>query len=148
MELMGKHDEVEKLCRDVIKEAPTNLVALNNLAWQLGQHKNTAAEALPLVERAIENHGPRPELLDTRAVANLNLGKIDLALRDFERVVNEAPTPARLFHLTRALERAKHIAAAQATLREATAKGLTVQQLHPAEHAEFQRVSLELAKRP
>jgi tetratricopeptide (TPR) repeat protein len=146
MELVGKHNEVEKLCREVIREAPNNLVALNNLSWQLGQHAKTAAEALPLIERAIEHHGPRPELLDTRAVAHMNLGKFDLALRDLERVANEAPTPTRLFHLARAQEKTKNIPSAQATLREANAKGLTMQQLHPAEHAEFQRVTIELAK--
>ncbi len=148
MELQGNHGDVEKLCREVLKEAPTNLVALNNLAWLLGQKADTAAEALPLIERALEKYGPRPELVDTRAVAQLHLGNYEAALRDLERVVNEAPTPARLFHLSVAFEKSKNIPSAVATLRRANDLGLTMQQLHPAEHAEYQRVTAALGKRP
>jgi tetratricopeptide (TPR) repeat protein len=147
MELQGKYDEVEKLCREVLKESDTNLVALNNLAWLLGQKADQAAEALPLIERAIETHGPRPELLDTRAIVHLNLGSTDKALRDLERVVNEAPTPMRLFHLSRVYEKARNSTQALAMLRQANEQGLTLQQLHPAEQAEYQRVITELGKR-
>jgi Tfp pilus assembly protein PilF len=146
-ELQGKYDEVEKLCCEVLKEQDTNLVALNNLAWLLGQKADTAAEALTLVERAIGKYGPRPELLDTRAIVQLNLGNVEKALRDMERVVNEAPTPTRLFHLSRAYERARNTTSALAMLRQANEQGLTLQQLHPVEQAEYQRVSAELGKR-
>ena len=61
----------------------------------------------------------RPELVDTRAIVQLNLGNVDKALRDMERVVNEAPTPMRLFHLSRAHERARNATAALAMLRQA-----------------------------
>jgi tetratricopeptide (TPR) repeat protein len=146
MELQGKYDQVEKLCRDVLKESDTNLVALNNLAWLLGQ-KTDPAEALKLIERAIARYGPRPELLDTRAIVQLNLGNVDKALLDLERVVNEAPTPTRLFHLSRAYEKSRNTASAVAMLRLANEQGLTLQQLHPVEQAEYQRVSAELGKR-
>jgi cellulose synthase operon protein C len=147
MELQGKYDEVEKLCREVLKEQDSNIVALNNLAWLLGQKTDTAAEAMKLIERAIEQYGPRPELVDTRAIVHLNLGNTDKALRDMERVVNEAPTPTRLFHLSRAHERARNATAALATLRQANEQGLTLHQLHPVEQAEYQRVTAELGKR-
>jgi tetratricopeptide (TPR) repeat protein len=147
MELQGKYDEVEQLCREVLKQNEDHLVALNNLAWLLGQRTTTATEALALIDRAIAKHGQRPELLDTRAVALLNLGRIEAALRDLERVVNEAPTPTRLFHLCRAYERSQNIASAQATLRQANESGLTSQHLHPIEQAEYQRVAAALAKR-
>jgi tetratricopeptide (TPR) repeat protein len=147
MELQGKYNEVETLCRDVLKEQDTNLVALNNLAWLLGQKANQAAEALALVQRAIDSYGLRPELLGTRAIVLLNKGDYEPALRDLERLVNEAPTPTRLFHLSRAHERARNTTAALAMLRQANEQGLTVQQLHPVEQAEYQRVTAELGKR-
>jgi tetratricopeptide (TPR) repeat protein len=147
MEMQGKYDEVEKLCRAVLKDDAGNLVALNNLAWLLAHRPDQAAEALTLVNRAIEKYGLRPELLDTRAVALLNQGNLEPALRDLERVVNEAPTPMRLFHLSRAHERSRNATQAMAFLRQANEMGLTPQQLHPAEQAEYQRVTADLIKR-
>lgn len=147
MELQGKYDEVEKLCREVLKENENHLVALNNLAWLLGQNPATAAEALTLIDRAVTAYGPRPELLDTRAVVRLNLGQLEPAVSDLERVVEEAPTPTRLFHLCRAYERSRNLGSAQTALRQANDLGLTSQQLHPVERAEYQRVTNELSKR-
>jgi tetratricopeptide (TPR) repeat protein len=147
MELQGKYEQVEKLCREVLKENETNLVALNNLACLLGQKTDTAAEALTLVERAIGTYGPRPELLDTRAIVQLNLGEVEKSLRDLERVTNEAPTPMRLFHLSRAYERSRNTTSALAMLRQANEQGLTLRQLHPAEQVEYQRLTAELSKR-
>ena len=131
----------------MLKESETNLVALNNLAWLLGQKPDTAAEALTLVERAIGTYGPRPELLDTRAIVQLNLGEVEKSLRDLERVTNEAPTPMRLFHLSRAYERSRNTTSALAMLRQANEQGLTLRQLHPAEQVEYQRLTTELSKR-
>ena len=146
MELEGNYGEVQKLCREVLSHNPHHIVALNNLAWLLGQKSDSAAEAMTLINRAIEKFGPRPELLDTRAIVHLTLGDTAQALRELERVVNEAPTPSRLFHLSLAHERARDRKNAQAMLRRANELGLTLQQLHPAEQAEYRRVSAELAK--
>lgn len=148
MELQGKYKDVELLCREVLAQFEDHLVALNNLAWLLGQKEQTANEALTLIDRAVNKYGPRPELLDTRAVAQLALGRIEPALRDLERVVNEAPTPTRLFHLCRAYERAKNLPSAQAALRQANEAGLTPQLLHPVEQAEYERVAAILSRRP
>ncbi|HZZ81464.1 MAG TPA: hypothetical protein VFE62_23380, partial [Gemmataceae bacterium] len=147
MEFQGKYDEVEKLCRSVLQDQDTNLVALNNLAWLLAHRADRAAEALTLINRAIDKFGPLPELLDTRAVALTNRGDFAGAMRDLERVVNQAPTAARLFHLSRAHERARNTTAAVAALRQANDMGLTPQMLHPAEQAEYQRVTADLIKR-
>jgi len=147
MELQGNYAEVETLCRDVLKDNGNHLVALGNLAWHLGQKPATAKEALRLIEHAIALYGPRPELLDTQAIVHLNLGNTKESLRVLERVVNEAPTPIRVFHLCRAYERTRNVASAQAMLRQSHVQGLAPHQLHPAEQAEYQRVSAELGKR-
>jgi len=147
MELQAKYDQVEKLCREVLQQEENHLVALNNLAWLLGQKTNQAAEALTLINRAIDKYGPRAELLDTRAIIHLNLGNTEQSVKDLERVVSEAPTPTRMFHLSRAYEKSRNNASALAHLRQANEMGLTMQQLHPVEQAEYQRVSAELNRR-
>ena len=144
MDLQANYGEVEKLCRESLKVNDTHIVALNNLAWLLCQRSDKGAEALMLIDRAIDKHGPRPELLGTRAIVHLSLGHVEQSLRDLERAVNEAPTPTRLFYLARAHERLKNVTAARSVLRQAAEMGLTPQQLHPIEQAEYQRVSAEL----
>jgi tetratricopeptide (TPR) repeat protein len=148
MELEGKYVEVEKLCREVIQLNENHLVALNNLAWLLGQNEKKANEGLTLIQRAIDKFGPRAELLDTRAIIRLNLGQAEEALQDLERVVNEAPTATRLFHLSRVHDKLRDAKSALASFRRANEMGLTMQQLHPVEQAEYQRVSAELNRGP
>lgn len=147
MELQGRYDEVERLCRDVLRDHDTNLVALNNLAWLLSQRPTPPEEALSLIERAIAKYGLRPELRGTRAIVLLNMGKPADALQDMQRVVEEEPTATRYFYLTRAHAKLKNATVAQTTLRRANEMGLTLQQLHPVEQAEFRRVSSELGLR-
>jgi tetratricopeptide (TPR) repeat protein len=144
MELQGRFDEVEKLCRRVLKDESGNLVALNNLAWLLAQQAGKAEEALTLITQAIEKYGPRPELLDTRAVVYLNLGKYEQSVEDLQKVVSEAPTPARYFHLSRAQHQAKKQPEALAALRRADELGLTPLQLHPSEREVYRQVVSEL----
>ncbi len=146
MDLQGRADEVEKLCREVLAQDANNLVALNNLAWQLGQRPGRADEALTLIGRAIEKYGPLPELLDTRAVIHLSLGKSEQSLADLERVVKDAPTPGRYFHLSRAHQQAKNQPSALAALQRANELGLSVQQLHPLEHAAYREMLAEQRK--
>jgi predicted Zn-dependent protease len=144
MELQSRFDEVEQLCRRVLADEPANLVALNNLAWLLAQRGGKAEEGLTLITRAIEKYGPRPELLDTRAVVNMALGKCDASLTDLQQVIREAPTPARYFHLSRAYHQTHNQSSARAALRRADELGLTQQQLHPSEWELYQRVVVEL----
>jgi tetratricopeptide (TPR) repeat protein len=148
LELQGRFDQSEAVSRDVLKKDADNLVALNNLAWMLAHGKDQAREALTLVDRAIARHGARPELLDTRAVVNLNLGNVQGAVRDLEKVVRDAPTPTRYFHLSRAHHLAKNAPQALAALRRANDLGLNVQQLHPKDQELYPVLSAELQKQP
>ncbi len=144
MDLVGRSGESEPLYRQVLEHDPRNQVALNNLSWLLAQQKDRAAEALTVVEKAIEIHGPRAELLDTRAVAYLALGQTEKALADLEQAVADAPTPAKYFHLTRAHHQASNRQAARAALTRATAAGLTAERLHPAERDAFRQLVADL----
>ena len=88
----------------------------------------------------------RPELLDTRAVVNLNLGKERAAILDLEKAVRDAPTPARYFHLTRAHHMAKNAAQARVALQRANELGLDVRQLQPIDQELYPRIVDELQK--
>jgi cellulose synthase operon protein C len=146
LELQGNAEASAAVCRDILKMDSDNLVALNNLAWMLAQKEGQGQEALDLINRAIGRHGPRPELLDTRAVVYLGLGQAKEALHDLEKAVREAPTPTRYFHLTRAHHLAKNAPQALAALTRATELGLNVQQLPPADRQAYELVVPELRK--
>src|SRR5262249_27777348 len=54
---------------------PLQIVALNNLAYDLAVHKNAPAEALPLAEKALRLLDHDPNLLDTLAWVEHLLGE-------------------------------------------------------------------------
>ena len=138
--------KAEKCYEDALELDRNSLLALNNLAWLLAQRPTGKAQkALELVNRAIALYGPRGELLDTRAVVYLALGRAEEARADLQEAVKEALTPVRCFHLARAnLERDKKAAARE--LRRATELGLKPDHLHPAEQALYPRIIEELKR--
>src|SRR5207253_903230 len=97
-DLEGRLPEAEALYRQVLDRQPRNVVALNNLSWMLAQKPDRSAEALPLIDRAIETSGPVAELLDTRSTVYLALGRGDRAVADLEAATQDAPTATRYFH--------------------------------------------------
>jgi tetratricopeptide (TPR) repeat protein len=144
MDLLGRPTEVQALYRQVLTKDERNHVALNNLAFLLAQRPEGAAEALALIQRAVETHGPRPEFLDTRAVIYLAMNQAEKAVADLEQAVADAPTPAKYFHQARAHHLARNPRAAREALARATAAGLTVERLHPAERDALRRLQAEL----
>jgi tetratricopeptide (TPR) repeat protein len=144
MDLQGRFDQVEAICRAIFPKDADNLVALNNLAWLLARKEGKAQESLELIQRAIRRHGARPELLDTRAVAYLALGQSREAILDLEQVVRDAPTPTRYFHLTRAHHLAKNAPLALAALRQANQLGLSAQALDVNDQEAYREIEKEL----
>jgi tetratricopeptide (TPR) repeat protein len=146
-DLRGRFADAEQVYRRILGRDPRNIVALNNLAWLLAQRADNGKEALPLIERAIDVLGPRPELLDTRAIAYLALKQGDLAVRDVERALADTPTPTRYFHLARAQRQANNRDAAIAALKKARASGLEPDLLHPVERGAYRTMLTELDQR-
>lgn len=146
-DLLGRYEAVESLCREVLARDPNNLAALNNLSWLLAQRKTQPDEALKLVTRAIEVHGPRPELLDTRAVVYLTLGKCEPALADLERATRDGPSAAKYFNLARAHHLMRNSKSAMEALNQATALGLDDRSIHPTEREIYRQVTAELKGR-
>lgn len=127
--------QAETQYRLVLDRDPDNLIALNNLAWLLAQRSGNGKDALPLIEHALEIAGPRPELLDTRAVVHLALKDSGRAIADLERAAAESPSGIQYFHLARAQDQAKNSEASAAALKQAKRLGLKRQHLHPIELA-------------
>jgi tetratricopeptide (TPR) repeat protein len=132
-DLRGRYDEALTEYRTVLDKEPNNVVALNNLAWLLAHRSGEEAKALPLIETAVQGQGRRADLLDTRGVVLLKLGRTDAALADLKEAVADVRTPSRLFHLARAHQQAKDRDTALKVLREAKESGLKPSDLHPVE---------------
>jgi tetratricopeptide (TPR) repeat protein len=136
--------QAETQYRLVLEKDPNNLMALNNLAWLLAQRSGNGEEAKTLIDRALDIGGPRPELLDTRAVVNLALKESGKAIADLQRALAESPSGIQYFHLARAHEQAKDPKAAAAALEQAKKLGLKRQNLHPIEVAASGKLADEL----
>jgi tetratricopeptide (TPR) repeat protein len=95
----GDRDRAITSYRQVLEREPNNIVALNNLAWTLSTDSRNAADALALVERAINLAGPMDDLLDTRARIRFEAGDAQAGLRDLTEAVSEVPTATRLMDL-------------------------------------------------
>lgn len=132
-DLRGRYDQSEALYRVVLQKEPGNVIALNNLAWLLVKNGNSAAEALPLIDAAVNGLGRRPDLLDTRALVYIKMGRADEALTDLKESTADTPTPTRLFHLAQAHQAAKERDAAIKAMQEAKRLGLQPSVLHPVE---------------
>ena len=95
-----------------------------------------------MVSRGIALVGPSPELLDTRGVIYLKLGKNDEAIKDFQACIEQTPSAPRYFHLALAEHQANQREAALEAWQKA--KGLDVKQLHPLEHADYHKLQAAL----
>ena len=147
-DLRGDYAKAEELYRDMLKEEPGNVVALNNLAWLLAMQTGQGAEALKCIEAAVSGIGRRADLLDTRGVVYLSLGQNEAALADFTDASTDTPTASRLFHLARAQLQARDRDAAIKTLHRAKADfGLQPSSVHPTEQQVCQTLLNELKVR-
>ncbi|MEI7782528.1 MAG: hypothetical protein WCJ18_11470, partial [Planctomycetota bacterium] len=122
----GSHDDVVAIYRTILARqdltAMQSAVVANNLAFHLA-HPETAAEAETLVERAIEELGPHPDVLDTRGVVLLASGKTAEAVDVLQEAVLE-PSAIKYLHLASALIAHKQIEAAKLALAQAHKLGL------------------------
>jgi len=148
-ELEGAGDTVESLYRELLAREtlqPTQAaIVANNLAFHLARPE-TAAESLALVERAITQLGPHPDLLDTRGVALLAGGKPSQAITDLQEAVL-APSPAKYLHLAAAQAEARQAEAARQSLEKARALGLDPAQLPASDRARLEKLERTLAEK-
>jgi tetratricopeptide (TPR) repeat protein len=142
----GQFKDAEELFRRLLISAPDNADVLNNLAWLLAlRDQNKIQEALALIERAIDAHGPTPPLVDTRAVVLIKAGQLERAVQDLVKVRSSNPTrPSYALHLAWAYRAKGQTDEARACLNEAEKLGLKSRALDPLELAVFLRLRHEL----
>jgi cellulose synthase operon protein C len=147
-DLRGRYPEAIEALNVVLRpeNEPNNVVALNNLAWILA-HRADGGErerALAYINTAVKGLGKRAELLDTRGIVYLALGRTDQALADLKEVNNDAPSPSRMFHLARAHYQAQDRDSAAKVLKRARDLNLQPDDLHPAEQKMCRDMMAEL----
>jgi tetratricopeptide (TPR) repeat protein len=143
LQIAARFEEAEALYRQVLAEHGRNLMVLNNLSWLLALKPGKAEEALGFIDRAIQVAGPLSQLLDTRAMVYLALGRSEPAIADLEQALADSPSAFRYFHLARAHRLAQHPEAAAQAFRKAEESGLELEQLHPTERLAFREMSRE-----
>jgi tetratricopeptide (TPR) repeat protein len=144
-EIQGRFPDVLKIYRGLLVRNNRNVLALNNLAWFQSFDPVGRRESLDLINRALQLAGPDPELLDTRAVIQLNLDSPREAIRDLEQALKENSTPSLWFHLSLAQSRVGDKSAAAESLRNADQAGFDPGTLHPFEKADYEKLMKSLS---
>ena len=117
----------------------------NNLAYFLAVQEIDGADALDMVNKAINVIGPVPEFLDTRAMALLATGEAQTAIVELERVVANSPSGLRCYHLAVAHQAANERQAAVQAMRQAHEDHqLTADQIPAYERHKYQAFSTSL----
>lgn len=86
---LGDVDAAKRAYRDVLKQHPDNVQALNDLAWILQERDADYADALELAEKGLSIAPNDRHLLDTRGtILSRMAGHLDDAKRDFEKLLS------------------------------------------------------------
>lgn len=143
--LLGREAEAEAMYRELLarRDLPADEVAIisNNLAFHLARPA-TASEARKLIDVAIEELGPLPDLLDTRGLVRLAQNDPKAAVDDLREAVL-APSAMKYLHLAEAELAAGDKPAAQRALESARDQGLAKQRLMPADAARLEKLEAE-----
>lgn len=131
--LLGRESEAEGIYRNLLarKDLASGQKAIiaNNLAFHLAKPA-TASEARQLIDSAIEELGPLPDLLDTRGLVRLAGGDQAGALEDLREAALD-PSAAKYLHLAAAELAGGDTSAARRALESARRKGLGKLRLMP-----------------
>jgi tetratricopeptide (TPR) repeat protein len=126
----------------LLEADPSNYAARNNLAWVLAKDLGKPADGLNEVDRVIREVGQVHQVLDTRGMILLKLGRIDEAIADFEKSTKIAPTATHQIHLARAYAQAGRVDDRKRTLEAAKRAVTNPKALDPEDLAELDNVNL------
>ena len=131
--LQGRTSEAVAIYRKLLAEptltASAAAIVSNNLAFHLAKPA-TADEAGTLIDKAIAELGPLPDLLDTRGLVRLAKGEPEAAVTDLREAIL-APSAAKYLHLAAAELAAGDETAARKSLEAARREKLADQRLTP-----------------
>ncbi len=145
--LQRRYSEAEAIYRKTAEFAKDNASSLNNLAWLLSIQNSKGAEALKVANESIALAGPRPQILDTRALAYMVLNQADAAIKDLEDAVAVEPSAEIYVHLARAYWMANRFEDAGKAMKEASTLGLQIEKIHPLERDAYKKLLADLARR-
>jgi len=132
--VQDKMDDAIALYERVIELEPNNVPALNNLATILGERPDGREKALAYIERAIEQSGPAPGLLDTKGVILLQAGQLNEAKVCLEAATwNPQTDPRFFFHKAAACLRLGETEQARQAFEHAQSNQLERELLTPAD---------------
>jgi hypothetical protein len=151
MAILDSNPVMMKLKPSMLGSSPTTRTMRRRsttFAWHLIFRHHRGQEVLALVNRAIDVAGEIPSLLNTRALAFMDLGQSDPALSDAKRVLASEPSgPSAYFHLARAHLIAKNERASRKAFERAQELGLTLETVDPLGRDSFQNLRQELNPR-
>ena len=107
-EITGRSSESAELYQRIIELNPENLIAINNLAWILSEHRGQFQQALELAQQGLKLDPNYIDLIETRGVVYYRLGEYNNAIHDLTKCIELYPdsTPQSVtarFHLARVL---------------------------------------------
>lgn len=150
-DLQGRYPEVIKIYRDILadKKARPDQKALvkNNLAFILAvkrESPESGAEAVKLVQEAIQIIGPTSDLLDTRALAYLADGKVKEAIADLDVAIADNPNTSKYMHQALAEMQAGNVQAAKVAFAKVQEAPTDVARFTPLEKQTFTKLTAEL----
>ncbi|MCH2179620.1 MAG: hypothetical protein MK106_12535 [Mariniblastus sp.] len=94
----GRTRDAIELYEQAAKLAPGNLLILNNLATAYSEPEGELNIAMEYINQALLRHGNRPELIDTKAVILMKLGKLQSALELLTDITNLESDPRYWWH--------------------------------------------------
>jgi Flp pilus assembly protein TadD len=146
LNLEGRAADAETIYRELVAlpelDATQRAIVANNLAFHLARPESVA-EAKKLIDEAIGELGPLPDLLDTRGMIRLAAGEHAEAVTDFEEAVLQ-PTDVKFLHLAWAHLKAGNEAAAKTSLEAGLRRGLSPAKLAPDERARLKDLETSL----
>ena len=141
-----RFEEAERLFRRVLARQPENTGALKTLAWLLAlRDRESAAEALELINRAIGGAGALPSLVDTRAVVLIRAGQFDQALSELGRARTADPrNPNLAIHMAWAYQARGRLDEARRAFQQARELGWRPDTSDPLERSHLDQLGREL----
>ena len=151
-ELLEQREEAMRIYRTMLEgdRLPPMQAALisNNLAYNLlaNPSPSDVDEAKKLIDSAITELGPNPELLDTRALVWLAAGDPQKAIADLKETL-VLPTAKKQLHLAAAHLASKNSPNARIAFEKAAKLGLDPATLDPQDRAIVEKLEAALGKR-
>ncbi len=147
-EAQERYDDMEDVYYDLLRRdnlrPPQRMAVWNNLAFELALRGKELDKALQMIDKAIALAGPRPELLDTRAMVKSGLGDHEAALADIQKTFSAGPGPMQLFNLS-CIQLAKgDLEEARTSLVRAQELGLSERAMNSLQRTKYKDMMLQL----